>query len=75
MYCRAHKTATLTPIQHTVPLPPGSYGPVLDTSSCICSAAAGLPQNPIKAASIRWWLTNNSDQNSSIEDTNGDSIC
>ena len=21
MYCRAHKTATLTPIQHTVPLP------------------------------------------------------
>ena len=22
MYCRAHKTATLTPIQHTVPLPP-----------------------------------------------------
>ena len=22
LYCRAHKTATLTPIQHTVPLPP-----------------------------------------------------
>ena len=40
--------SALAPILH-----PGSYGPVLDTSSCICFAAAGLPQNPIKAASIR----------------------
>ena len=27
MYCRAHKTATLTPIQHTVPLQPWFHQP------------------------------------------------
>ena len=44
MYCCAHKTATLTPIQHTVPPPsPGSYGPYETAWPCLWLLSSKQP--------------------------------